>query len=128
MSKDLANIRVYGDDSSAVWVAPKGTVGPEDLATPEADFTELGWIGEDGITLSRSTDVQEFKAWQGGTIVRKKVTKTDNTFKFQCLEETAVTLGLMHPGISGSTTAGVTRARIPAGIRSDQRVFVVDMV
>lgn len=126
MASNLGGIRAYGDIPTAIFVAPLGTTGPVALAAPAVTFKDVGWLSEDGISLDRSADVKKFKAHQGGTIVKVKVTGTDNSFKFKCLEETAVTLGLMHAGSTGVTTTGVSTVTIPGGIRTDPRAWVVD--
>lgn len=126
MTKNLSNIRIYGDETSLVSVAPKGTTLPTTLAAPGAGFVELGWISEDGVAIQRTKDVSKFKAWQGGATVRQKIVGVEDTFKFQCLEETATTLGLYYPGSEGVTAAGVSTITVPAGATSDERTWVID--
>ena len=126
MTKSLANIRIYGDETSLVSVAPLGTTFPVGLADPAGDFEELGWISEDGVSINRTKDVSKFKAWQGGATVRQKVVGVEDTFKFQCLEETAITLGLYYPGSTSTTTAGVTTIEVPAGAVADERAWLLD--
>lgn len=126
MTKSLANIRIYGDETSLVSVAPLGTTLPTTLAAPAAPFVELGWISEDGVAINRTKDVSKFKAWQGGATVRQKVVGVEDTFKFQCLEETAITLGLYYPGSTSTTAAGVTTIQVPAGAVADERAWVLD--
>lgn len=128
MAKDLANIRIYGDDASAVYVAPKGTTGPVDLAAVSASYKEVGWLSEDGVDVERNEDVAEFKAWQGGKVVRKKVTSVDDTFKFQALEENLVTTGLYYKGQAPVVTTGVAKITVTNQSKSDERAFVIDFV
>lgn len=130
MVKNRENIRIYGDDESAVHVAPKGTTGPTGLAAPGVGFEELGWLSEDGVDLDRNEDVQEFKGWQGGKLLRKKITSVDDTFKFQCLEETALSLGLYYkgqaPAVTGVGAAAVATITVTNQAVSDERAWVVD--
>lgn len=126
MTKNQANIRIYGDDDDAVWTAPKGTTLPTDLSAPAAPFEELGWLGEDGINIEQSFTRNKFNAHQGGALVRGKNSGLERTFAFACLEETATVLGLYYPGLTGVTTGGVTRFQIPAGARSNERAWIVD--
>lgn len=126
MASNLAANRIYGDLPSAVSVAPKGTTGPIGLAALAAAFKDCGWLGEDGVSISRKVESKTFKAHQGGTTVRTKITGTENSFKLVCLEETAIVLGLMHAGATGVTTTGVSTVTIPAAIGPDERVWVVD--
>ena len=128
MAKDRDNVRIYGDDASGVWVADKGTTGPTTLATPAAGFTEVGWLSEDGVDLDRSEDVAEFKGWQGGSTLRKKVTSQEDTFKFVALEETALTMGLYYKGVAATTATGVDTFAITNQAASDERAWVIDFV
>jgi len=128
MAKDRDNVRIYGDDASGVWAAPKGTTGPTDLAAPGVGFVETGWLSEDGVDFDRSEDVAEFKAFQGGATLRKKVTSQEDTFKFVCLEETALTMGLYYKGVTATTATGVDTYAITNQSVSDERAWVVDLV
>jgi len=128
MAKSLANVRIYGDEASAVWVGARaGTPTlPVALAAVGAGFTEVGWISTDGLDLDRAEDVATFNAWQGGKVVRKRVTSLDDTFKFQALEENLTTVGLYYKGIAPVVTTGVARITVTNQTVSDPRVWVVD--
>lgn len=71
--------------------APTGTSG-----APDAAFTDLGFIGEDGveINLPGSGDSTPIKAWQDGTTVRVIRTPSEDspTWKFRMLETTKATV------------------------------------
>lgn len=126
MPSNLLAVHAYGDIPTAVFVAPLGTAAPVALAAPAVTYKDCGWLGDDGVSLDRKVDVSKFKAHQGGTVVKTKVAGTENSFKFVCLEETAVTLGLMHAGATGVTTTGVSVITIPGGMAADPRAWVVD--
>lgn len=128
MTKNLANIRIYGDQDSAVYVGPKGTTLPVDLAAPAAALLDLGWLSEDGVDVTRESSSTDFTAWQGGTIVRSKVSGVKDTIKVVCLEETAIALGLLYPGSTSTTTTGVTRISVPGGSASNEKALVVDFI
>lgn len=131
MAKVYENVRVYGDQDSGVWVADKGTTGPVDLAEPTG-FDELGWLSEDGISFEREEDANTFRAYQGATIVRRKKSSVEDSFTFQCLEETALVLGLQYAGqqatVSGVAPNTVATFDVSNQARSDERAFVVDVV
>jgi len=126
MAKDRNNIRIYGDLSDAVFVAPKGTTGPTTLTAPGAGFVEIGWISEDGVEVDRTENVAEFRGWQGGTLLRKKSTSVEDAFKFVALEETALTVGLYHKGAAPVVTTGVAKVTVTNQSVSDERAWVVD--
>lgn len=127
MAKNEDNIRVYGGGAGAVYVAPKGTTAPTDLAAPTTPWAELGWISDNGVDLEQKADQKQFKAWQGGTIVKVVTSGGVRTFTFECLEETAVVLGLAYPGAEFTTTAGVAKATVPGAIPTTERAFVIDV-
>ena len=128
MAKDRTKARIYGDLSSGVWVAPKGTTGPTTLAAPPVGFVEVGWLGDDGVDLDRNEDSSEFKAWQGGTTLRKKTTSVEDSFKFVCNEENATVLGLYYKGVTKTTATGVDTYAVSNQSKSDERAWVVDFV
>lgn len=128
MSKNLANIRIYGDDAGGVWCAPKGTTGPTTLAAPTAPHAEVGWISEDGISEERSQDATSFRAWQGGQVVRRKITSTEDTFSFQALESNAVTHGLRYRGQVATVASGVATTVVRNQSVTDERAWVIDKV
>ena len=128
MAKNIENIRIYGDDTSGVWVAPKGTTGPTDLTAPPVGFVELGWLSEDGVDEAVSQDSTTYRAWQGAQIVRKKISSSDSTFKIQCLEENAATMGLRYRGEAFVTTTGVAKVTVKNQTKQDDRAWVIDAV
>jgi len=127
MSNNLAGVHTYGDALTVVYQAPLGTTAPTALAAPDVAFKDVGFLGDAGITLSNKVTVSKFKAWQGGQLVKTKVTDTERSFKFVALEENAVTFGLMYPGATGATATSVSTITVPAGTTSDPRAWVVDL-
>lgn len=128
MAKNIENVRIYGDDASGVWVAPKGTTGPIDLAAPPVGFVELGWLSEDGVDEAVSQDSTVHRAWQGAKIVREKITTSDTTYRFQCLETNAATMGLRYRGQVATTTTGVAKITATDQTKQDDRAWVFDFV
>lgn len=128
MAKVYDNVRVYGDLDSAVYVGDKGSTLPTDLSEPGPDFTELGWLSEDGIGDNRSEDAQTFRAYQGGTIVRRKTTSVEDSITFQALEETATVMGLRYAGQEPEVTDGVARIKVENQTAENARAFIIDVV
>ena len=131
--KNYDNIRAYGDLDSEVFFAPLGTVLPVDIAAdPIAPFAAVGWLSEDGVSLALSTDVEKFKGWQGGSVLRTKVTGTEKTISIQCLEETPGVTELYYghgaPVITGVGEAQVARVDLPEGVPTVARAAVFKFV
>lgn len=127
-TKNRDNIRVYGDLDSEVFLAPIGSTLPVALTDPADPFAAIGWLAEDGIDLEVSTDAEKFKAWQGGTTVRTKVTSTEKSITFQALEETPLVTGLFFdhgaPTVTGEGAAKVAKIDLPEGIGTVERAAV----
>lgn len=130
--KNYDNIRVYGDLDSEVYLAPLGSTLPTTLEDPIAPFDALGWLSEDGVPLSVSTNVELFRGWQGGSVLRTKVTSTDKSFRVQALEEKAMVLELYFdanaPVVTGVGAAAVAKMVLPEGIGTVARAAVVKFI
>lgn len=126
MAKDLANIRIYGDTDSAVWIGAVGVTFPTGLAAPTTGWTELGWLSEDGVNVGTEQDSSAYNAWQGGKVVRRRITSSEDTFTFQALEENEAVMGLYLPGMVLDTVTGVTTITPQDGYSADERAFILD--
>lgn len=78
--------------------------------------------------MDRSEDATTHRAYQGGTIVRRKKTSVEDSFTFQCLEETATTLGLYYAGQTPTVANGVATIEVKNQTATDERAWVVDVV
>ncbi|MFC9191438.1 hypothetical protein ACFTXN_30775 [Streptomyces cyaneofuscatus] len=85
----------------------------------------VGLLSEDGASESRDEDTTDFYAW-GGKLIRTKRSKHKRTITVTCLEDNLTVFGLVNPGSSVATAAGVnTRTvKIP---KSDKRSFVLEL-
>lgn len=133
MAKNYADIRVYGDFESEVFFAPTGTTLPTDItADPPPPFVAVGWISEDGVGLTVTTDVTKFKGWQGGTTLRTKVTSSEKSFKVQCLQETPTVTELFYghgpATVTGTAPNEVAKIDLPESIHTVSRAAVVKFV
>ena len=132
MANDATNIEIYGGDDDAVLTTDYGVTGatlPVGLAAPAATFEEVGWLSEDGLSWDDSYDKVTIVAHQGGTEVIEVTIKTTREFKFQCLEETAMTLGLRYPGFTPAPVAAEPTTfggEVPTPT-ADVRPWIVDL-
>lgn len=97
------NVRVAV--TGAVYYAATGTALPTNATTAlNASFlaNDVGYISEDGITMSVSEDITDIKAWQDGAIVRKVQTGHDVTFQFAMLETASDPLNLYFGNFSAN--------------------------
>lgn len=120
-ARNNANVRVYGSLNDAIWIAPLGTTLPTTLSLDlPSPWVALGWLGQAGIPLALSTDVEKFKGHQGASTIRTKVTSTEKSFNFTALEETPAVLKLYHdagdPIVTGTGAAAVARLDLPESV------------
>jgi hypothetical protein len=127
MALNAGNARIFGSDDDKVQVAPLGSTLPTTLAATTAPFEDFGWLGDDGIPFTPSDSIEKFRGHQGGRVVRTTVTESDLTFRFQCLETKALTLGLQHNLTSVTTVTGTTTMQASAGRQIEARAFVIDL-
>lgn len=79
----------------AVFVAPAGTVVPEDAKTPLGEaFLCVGCISTDGFTISHSTSETSFKDWSGDDVLSDNDGYTENS-KFTMVETNEVNMKLV---------------------------------
>lgn len=89
------NVRV--GVTGVVRFAPAGTAIPTTLAgAVDAAYKDVGYLSEDGITESISTDTNEIKAWQNGDIVRRVQTGHGVSYQLTMLETVEASLELFY--------------------------------
>lgn len=100
MTLTADNVRVAV--TGGIFVAATGTALPTSaVSTLNVAFTELGYVGEDGITENQSADVNDIKAWQNGDTVRKVQTSHDLTYQFTLIETTDTVLAEFYGPLVG---------------------------
>lgn len=96
-SRDAGQIPVASNGD--VNIAPLGTALPTDVSAPlDAAFRQLGYISEDGVTVSNSVDSEGLPAWQSSQPVRTLVTGSEVTSSFELMQWNDVTLPFAFGG------------------------------
>jgi hypothetical protein len=111
----------------AIFTAPAGTAIPTDATSPlSADFIELGYASEEGITNTVTTENNAVTAW-GGDEVLNEITSRSEEFNFKLIETSTETLkevyGAENVSVDASGTAVLHNARTLA-----ERVHVYEML
>lgn len=75
--QDPTELVVAGNGS--LHVGPVGSEFPEGLEAPSTHFLDVGLTTEDGATFSRTPTIQEFKAWQSRSAVRREITDEEQS-------------------------------------------------
>lgn len=124
------NARIWGSDDDYFAVADLDAefTAPASIekAAP-APFIEAGWIHPDGFTLTPTDEVVKLKGFQGGRVIRTKVTSSETTISVQLLESTLLTMGLAL-GLKESTKTGdVTKHTVSGSREVEARQFLVGL-
>ena len=76
------NLKVSG----GILRAPRGTARPTDASTPyDPAYLSMGYVGEDGVTLSAERDNDPLKVW-GQVVVRRAQTSYEVSLTFTLVE------------------------------------------
>jgi hypothetical protein len=128
VANDADNVRVALNGS--VYIAPKGTTAPADLTTAwPAGWVDLGYLSDDGVEMSYSTESEDINAWQSLSPVRKVLTGVDMTLGFTAIELTTSTMTLYFPSATMTDVSGtVYKLSIPAAPSPDERAIGLEWV
>ena len=89
-----------------VFLAPVGTVLPAAVGDAlDPAFIELGYVSEDGVTLSPNTSTDGIGAWQSLAFVRTVISSQDVQLSFELMQWNDQSLELAFGG--GVYTAGI---------------------
>jgi hypothetical protein len=99
----------------AISLAPAGTTLPTNLGALNSAFYDLGYQSDDGVSFSVTPDVNEIRAWQSASAIRKIVTARDLGLGFTALQWNVATFAAAFGGGDWSEpSAGVFRYDPPA--------------
>lgn len=123
MANDSSNVRVAV--TGAISVGPTTSAAPADASAPLVGLSDLGYVGEDGVTETRDRSTTKLKAWQNADTVREVVTDASISYKCILLETRKETVELFY----GSTVDPATGAVIivPSSTGGRQS-FVLDII
>lgn len=102
-----------GRASGMFYVAAAGTAIPTTLSTIPADWTEAGFISEDGMELQLSRDVEDIKDWSN-TIRRTILTDHDEKASGSCISTTAEALGELFGAANVTEATGSLTVNLSA--------------
>lgn len=104
--------------AGAVYRAPAGTAVPTDATTALANtFIAMGYIGEDGISNSRSFDTDTIRDW-GGEAVYEAEENHEDTFKLKFIE--ALNPDVLKAVHNSSNVTGTLANGLTVTVNSDE--------
>lgn len=128
MALDASKVRVAV--TGAVFKGLTSATAPTGTAGAPSGFTDLGYIGEDGveIELPDSGDAEPIKAWQNGTTVRVIRTPSEDnpTWTFTMLESSIATIETYF-GVTVTSAASEGSFEFVVGTRP-YNSYIVDAV
>lgn len=128
-TKDADEIVVAGNGS--IYVGELGATAPADIldTIDPAEFFELGYANEDGVTFTDGKTIEDINAWQSFYALRRIMTAKEGTLAFNLLQWNGATVRLAFGG--GSVTedqAGAYRFTPPAPGVVDERSMIIAWV
>src|ERR1700749_664800 len=115
---DPSEILLGLNNGPGLYRAPVGTAPPADLLTPWATPWEpIGYISDDGVTVSSSTTSDTLTPWQSTSPVKTMITGKELTAHFIMWQTNAESLAMYFD--MPVTPADVTPGLIEFDIRSD---------
>lgn len=129
MTLSTANVRVAV--TGAVSVGATSATAPTGTGSTLTGFTDLGYIGEDGVTetLPGPGDSSPIKAWQGGATVRtvRSASEENPMWSFTLLETKLETIELYY-GATASQSSTEGSIEFDTTDTRAHKSFVIDVV
>lgn len=111
--------------TGAVYVAPVGTTVPTAIdGVLDNAFKDLGYLSDEGVTITPTIDVSEVVAWQNQDTVRRAITRT-HEISFTAIETNVEVLKLAYASAASSSGTGT---KFELGSGSGKRALVIDCV
>jgi hypothetical protein len=102
------NVLLGLNNGAGVYIGPAGSDLPTTLTDPFATPWEaVGYISDDGVTLSASTESDTLTPWQSTSPVRTMITGKSLELQFVMWETSPLTLGLWFDVTPPTATAGL---------------------
>jgi len=125
MATDSSLVRVAV--TGAVSVGATSATAPTGTASALTGFTDLGLVGEGGVTEARGRTTNPIKAWQNGATVRTVVTDGELTYHFILLETKKETVETYYGSdVTEASTEG-NFVIVPTST-GGRKSFVIDVV
>lgn len=110
-----------------VLVAPLGTVEPTDVTTAfNAAFKELGWVTEDGVSVTPSVDTNSVRMWQSINDVKRPITGMGLEVSMALGSHNKSTLGLYFLNSTVTNASGVARLEMANAPASQEVMLAIE--
>ncbi|MEQ4716087.1 hypothetical protein [Nonomuraea sp. B19D2] len=96
-----------------------------DDATPISGWTDLGYVTEDGVTLTPTLTTSAFPVWQSNAPAKITVTGAGLDFQFALAQWDKDSTELFFGGTWGAATAGITKMSLPSNPALREKAFLI---
>ncbi len=111
---DPTEVQIGTANGPGIYLAPEGTAGPANTTDPwPPGWSILGYLSDDGPTVSQSTDSEDITPWQSVVPIRSVITSRGVTLQFVMWQLNAETIALYFdtdvqtPAADGSVSIDV---------------------
>lgn len=102
--------------TGVVYSAVVGSTGPTDVTTAlNASWTNLGYVTEDGVSITPKVDLKPISAWQSPMPVKYALNSTSMEVKFKLMQTNKEIMAVYYPGsawVNGAS--GIATLTMPA--------------
>lgn len=122
---DPTQVRLAPD--GRVLVAPLGTVEPVDTtASFNAAFKELGWVTEDGVSVTPSVDTNDVMMWQSVTPVKRPITGMGLEVSMALASHNKDVLGAYFLNSTVTNVTGTARLEMKNAPVSQEKMLAIE--
>jgi len=120
---DPTEVQIGTSNGPGIYIAPEGTAPPAEGADWASPWVSLGYLSEDGPTISPSVDSEDITPWQSRTPIRSVVTGRSVTIQFVMWQLNERTLALYFDSDVPDAVGG----SVDFDIRSDapQHIYAI---
>lgn len=123
--QDPSELFIAGISGGQVWQAARGATVPTGLDAPATGWTDLGYLSEDGHSLSEDLETEDVKVWPTMVVARSIVTGQTLEAKLALAQWNADTLALRFGGTWTEDTPGIKVMKVPVA-RSFDHALIID--
>ncbi len=125
----IDSLEVRAAPSGHVYIAPILTAAPVDVTTPlAAPYSELGYIDQEGVTITPGIEIQDIMMWQSATVVKQLLQSASFEVSFTMGQINRTTTSVFFLGSTWTddgTTASMTVPSSPQ-ISDNEFAMVVE--
>jgi hypothetical protein len=123
MSLIADNVRV--GVTGAVYMAETSATEPTSATSTLTGFTDLGYVGPDGVEENRDRSTSQIRAWQNSDLVREIVTEATATFTFMLMETNEAVLEAYYGALIDPLDGSI---EVNPAATGGKKSFVIDVI